>query len=277
MMNIACHAWAFNDRSLEEAIGTIARLGFRNIDLGSGPHIDLERAASQPGQEAQHIRDLLETYQLQLTDLYLMLPYINAADSSRRSAQVALFQRLLPFALALGTPGITISPGILHDDGPDHALARSLPALLQMSQEAEDTDLRLSFEPHMDSAVTEPEAVLMIAESVPGLSITLDYAHMIVQGFTLGDVTPLLEHTAHVHVRQSVKGRLQTPFDQGRVDLGLMLRDLAAADYHGVLTVEYMTTVGWHGMMPVNISQETVNTRNALRETRDQVLAEREG
>jgi sugar phosphate isomerase/epimerase len=275
MMNIACHAWAFNDRSLEEAIGTIARLGFRNIDLGSGPHLDLERAASQPGPEAQRIRNLLDAYQLQLTDLYLMLPYINARDSERRAAQLTLFQRLLPFALALGTPGITISPGILHDDGPEHALARSLPALMQMSQEAEDTDLRLSFEPHMDSAITEPEAVLMIAESVPGLSITLDYAHMIVQGFTLGDVTPLLDYTGHVHIRQAVKGRLQTPYDQGRVDLGLLLRDLAAVGYTGALTVEYATTVGWHGMMPVNISQETVNTRNALRENRDLVLEER--
>jgi hypothetical protein len=56
-----------------------------------------------------------------------------------------------------------------------------------------------------------------------------------------------------------------------------MLRDLAAVGYTGALTVEYMTTVGWHGMMPVNISQETVNTRNALRDQRDQVLEERQG
>lgn len=275
-MQIACHAWAYNDRPLEEAIATIARLGFQNIDLGSGPHLDLEKAALQPGAEAGRIRALLEEFHLNLTDLYLLLPYINAPDPKRRTAQLALFERLIPFALALGTDGITVSPGILHPDGAEHSLARSIPALMQMSQAMEDTDLRFSFEPHMDSPVTTPAQVVMIVECVPGLSLNLDYAHFIVQGYTLGDLMPLLPHAAHVHVRQAVKGRLQTPYDQGRLDLQVMMHDLANADYHGVLTVEYMTTVGWHGMMPVNITQETVKTRDALREIRQQLAEAQE-
>ncbi|HLA43628.1 MAG TPA: TIM barrel protein, partial [Aggregatilineales bacterium] len=156
-MEIACHAWAYNDRSLEEAVGTIARLGFRNIDLGSGPHLDLDTAATQPARAARRVTSLLEMYHLELTDLYLMLPYINAPEENRRRAQIALFERLLPFAISLGTPGITISPGIQHPDGAEHSLARSLPALIHMSRIVEDTDLRLSYEPHMDSAVMKPE------------------------------------------------------------------------------------------------------------------------
>jgi sugar phosphate isomerase/epimerase len=234
MLQIACHAWAYNNRPLEEAIGTIARLGFRHIDLGSGPHLDPERAATQPNAEAQRIRGLLEANNLILTDLYLMLPYINAPEPRRRAGQIALFERLLPFALALGTPGITISPGIYHADGQQHAFARSIPALLHMSQIAEDTDIRLSFEAHMDSSATTPEQAATLLECVPGLSLTLDYAHFFVQGYSLGELAPLLPYTAHVHVRQAVKGRLQTPFDQGRLDLSLLMRDLHTADYRGV-------------------------------------------
>jgi sugar phosphate isomerase/epimerase len=271
MIEIACHAWAYNDKPFEEAVGTIARLGFRNIDLGSGPHLDLEKAAAKPGAEANRLKGELEKYNLKLTDIYFMLPYINSPDPRRRAAQLSLFERLIPFALALGAPGITISPGILHPDGAAHSLSRSLPALMQMSQVTEDTDLRLSFEPHMDSSVTTPDNALLVAQAVPGISISLDYAHFIVQGYTLGELAALLPYTAHVHIRQAVKGRLQTPYEQGRIDLGLMLRDLAAADYHGVLTVEYMTTAGWHGMMPVNITQETVKTRDAIRKNRTQL------
>lgn len=273
MLQIACHSWAFNDRNLEEAAGTIARLGFRYLDLGSGPHLDLEAAAEYPEKTAQHIREVLSVLNLSLTDLYLNLPYINSADEEDRQIQLGLFTRLIPFALAVGTPGITISPGILHPDGDEHSLARSIPALLEMSQAIEDTDLRLSYEPHLDSPITTPEKALHIVECVPGLSLSLDYAHFIAQGFTLGDLTPLLPHTAHVHLRQAVKGRLQTPFDAGRIDLAMLMNDLDLADYHGILTIEYMTLVGWHGLMDVNIPQETVKTRDALRTIRTQRAA----
>ncbi len=265
MIKIACHAWAYNDRPLEDALGTIARLGFRYVDLGTGPHFNTDTAATQPNAEAKSIRKLLKRYNLELTDLYLMLPYINAPDPARRDAQIALFERLVPFALALGTPGITISPGIVHPDGGEHALARSIPALMRMNEIIEDVDIRLSYEPHMDSPITTPENAILALEAVPGLSLSLDYAHFIVQGFSLGDLTPLLPHTAHVQLRQAVKGRLQTPYSQGRIDLGLLLRDLHAADYRGVVSIEYMNTVGWHGMMALNITQETVRTRDALR------------
>lgn len=268
MIELACHIWAYNDRPLEEAVGTIARMGFRNIDLGSGAHLDLETAAAHPGTEARRLREVLRDFNLSLTDLYLNLPYINDPDPEKRAEQIDLFERLLPFALALGTPGITISPGILHDDGQEHSLARAIPSLLRLVQAAVDSDLRISFEPHMDSAVTTPADVLLLVEAVPGLSLTLDYAHFIVQGIQLKDIKPLLPHAAHVHIRQAVKGRLQTAFAQGRIDLKVMMQDLHEADFHGTVTVEYMTSTGWHGTMPVSIGLETVKTRDTLRELR---------
>lgn len=273
MMEFACHAWAFTDRSLEEMLGTVARLGFRNVDLASGPHLDFESAASQPGAVAQYIRSLLQFYNLNVTDLYLMLPYINSPGPEQREEQIDLFKKLLPFASALGTPGITISPGIQHKDGADHALARSIPALLEIVQAT--GDLRISFEPHVDSAVMSPEQVLLVVEAVPGLSITLDYAHFIVQGYTLDDIRPLLQHTSHIQIRQAVKGRLQTPFEQGRIDFHALMLDLAKEDYHGGISIEYMTAVGWHGMMSVSAPREIVKTRDSLRQIRAELVRQK--
>ena len=268
-MPIACHAWAYNNLPLEEAMGTIARLGFRYIDLGSGPHLDVNRAAAKPEAEAAAIRHLLERFSLILTDLYLLLPHINSPEPTQRDAQIALFERLVPFAAALGTPGITISPGIIQkEDGPDHSLARSIPALLRMLQAAEDTDLRISFEPHLDSAAQKPEQALLLLHAVPGLSITLDYAHFVCQGAAKRDIGPLMEHVAHVHIRQAKHSVLQTAHSEGAIDLQQLLQDLHDAGYRGVLTVEYMTTFGWHGMKKISISAETVRTRDALRAAR---------
>ena len=39
----------------------------------------------------------------------------------------------------------------------------------------------------------------------------------------------------------------------------------------GALTIEYMTTFGWHNMQRVNISRETIHTRDAVRAIRDRL------
>ncbi|MBI5957139.1 MAG: sugar phosphate isomerase/epimerase [Chloroflexi bacterium] len=267
-MRIACHAWAYNNLPLEEAVGTIARLGFRYIDLGTGPHLDAARAAAQPEAEAATILKLLKQFDLVLTDLYLMLPLINAADPAQRETQISLFERLIPFAAALGTPGVTISPGLIQKDGADHSLARAIPALLRMLQSAEDTDLRISFEPHMDSVAQKPEQARLLLEAVPGLSITLDYSHFICQGIVRREIEPLMEYVAHVQVRQAKRGVLQTAYDDGTLNIPELLQDLHNTGYRGALTVEYMTTFGWHKMKEVKISTETVRTRDALRAAR---------
>jgi len=270
-MRIACHAWAYNTLPLEDAVGTIARLGFRYIDLGTGPHLDVGRAAAYPEAEAATILRLLEKFELTLTDLYLMLPHTNAPDPVQRETQLTLFGRLIPFAVALGTPGITVSPGLVHKDGPDHSLARAIPALLKMLQAAEDTDLRISFEPHLDSVAQKPEQAHLLIEAVPGLSITLDYAHFICQGTVRREVEPLMEHVAHVHIRQAKRNVLQTRHDDGTMNIQQLLQDLQNVGYRGALTVEYMTTFGWHGMKEISISSETVRTRDVLRAARGQL------
>ncbi len=272
-LHLACHAWAYNNLPLEEAVGTIARLGFRYIDLGSGPHLDVRHAAEHPQAAADRILSLLSAFDLQIADLYLLLPHINAPDPARREAHLALFRRLVPFAVALGTPGITITPGVLQPDGPAHSLARSVPALLRMVADVEDTELRLSFEPHMGSVASRPEQALLLLEAVPGLSVTLDYAHFAAQGIVRREILPLLEHVAHVHVRQARRGQLQTAHDMGTIDLIQLVEDLYRANYRGALTVEYMTTFGWYGMQEISITRETVRTRDVLRIARADVQA----
>jgi sugar phosphate isomerase/epimerase len=140
-----------------------------------------------------------------------------------------------------------------------------------MLQAAEDTDLRISFEPHMDSVAQKPDQALLLLGAVPGLSITLDYAHFVCQGIVRREIEPLMEHVAHVQVRQAKRGVLQMAHNEGTVNLQQLVQDLHDAGYRGALAIEYMTTFGWHGMKKVSISTETVRTRDALRVARDRI------
>ncbi len=272
MLEFACHTWAFNDLTLPEALGTIARLGFRYVDIGSGANFNAARAAANPKKAAAEINEDLRSFNLQLSDLYLMLPRISLADEEKREKDLELYTTLLPFAAALHTPGITLSPGLVQaaDADPD-AQDRTIAALQQMVQQGQEVGLRVSIEPHLDSMAHTPEAALKLVNDVPGLEITLDWAHMICQGFSQDNLRPLLPHTRHVQMRQAAKGKLQTPLDKGQIDLQSVVMDLNAAGYSGVVCIEYMNTPGWHGMVAVDTLSESVRLRDTLRAARNSV------
>lgn len=269
MIEFSAHTWGFNDKPLPVALGTIARLGFRYVDIGSGPHLNTQRAANDPEAVAAEIRAELDAYHLKVSDLYLMLPRISVADETARKNDVAQFKALLPFAVALGTPGITVSPGVAQPKDAKATEKRVVAALRLMIRWARDAKLALSFEPHLDSVAHTPEDARRLVERVPELKITLDWAHLITQGMKPERAAPLLPFTRHIQVRQAAPRRMQTPFDQGVLDIDRVMALLLSAGYEGVVSVELMQTIGWHGAAEVNAIQEAIQLRDALRNSRD--------
>lgn len=268
MIEFACHTWAFNDLTLMEALGTIARLGFRYVDIGTGQNLNLQRG--DPRRMAAEIKGDLDAFNLRVSDLYLMLPRISLADEDKRQKDLDLYRALLPFATALGTPGITLSPGLVHPADDTEAHDRTIAALREMVNRGKDAGLRVSIEPHLDSMAATPDAALKLVEAVPGLELTVDWAHMICQGIKHEAVLSLMPHTRHVQVRQAAKNQLQTLFEKGKVDVNRVIVDLQTVNYSGAVCVEYMNTPGWHGMVAVDAVTESVKMRDALRTARDQ-------
>ncbi len=269
MLEFACHTWAFTDLTLPEALGTIARMGFRYVDIGSGSHLNTQRAADNPRKEAADIRTELDLFNLKVSDLYLLLPRISLADEPKRQKDIDLFKALIPFATALGTPGITLSSGMVHPADDQEAWDRTVAALREMVKAAQSARLRLSFEPHMDSMAQTPEQTLKLLKDVPGLALTLDWAQMVCQDVFHEDIAKLIPQAAHIQLRQAARAQLQTPFDRGRIDLKRLMTDLGKAKYPGLLCIEYMNTPGWHGMLPVNALQECTRMRDELKKLRD--------
>jgi sugar phosphate isomerase/epimerase len=269
MLEFGCHTWALNDLTLPEALGTIARLGFRYVDIGSGPHLNTTRAAENPTGLAAEIRADLELFNLQLSDLYLLHPRISLADESKRQNDIDLFKALLPFAVALKTPGITLSPGLTHPAEDVEAHDRTVAALREMVKAAAAVKLPLSIEPHMDSMAQTPEQTLKLLNEVPGLKLTLDWAQFVCQDVFFDDIAALIPQARHIQLRQAARAQLQLPLERGRIDLKKLVKALAAAAYGGVLSIEFMNQPGWHGMETVNPIAEAVKLRDALRTARD--------
>ncbi|MCA9914672.1 MAG: sugar phosphate isomerase/epimerase [Anaerolineae bacterium] len=270
-MEITCHSWAFNDLTLPEALGTIARLGFRYVDLGTGPHLNPARAANPQTRQAvlRELRGDLEMFNLKIADLYLMLPRISVNDEKKRSTDIMLFKAMLPFAQTIRVAGITVSPGLVHPEDDEEAWERTVTALREMLQAAQEAQIPLSVEPHLDSMASTPERALRLVEEIEGLQITLDIAHMACQGIRLKKFQDLLPHTRHVQIRQARRNKLQTAFDKGKIDLVEFFDALREVNYEGFLGIEYMQTVDWHGMQAVNSIVEVSRMRDELRTLRE--------
>lgn len=272
-MDFSCHTWAFNDLTLPEALGTIARMGFRYVDIGSGPHLNPARAAAATTrlEALTEIRDDLAMFNLKLADIYLLLPRISSDDEARRTADITLFKALLPFAKALGSPGITLSPGLMPspDSEDTGVFERTATVLRDMLAVAQKIEMPVSIEPHLDSIAPTPDLALKLIEAVPGLKITLDIAHQVCQKVKPAAMWSLLPHTRHVQIRQAKAKRLQTPFDKGAVDVSEVITTLRQANYQGFISVEYLQTVNWHGAMKVNSLTECLRMRDALKTARD--------
>lgn len=274
MLEFSCHTWAFSDLTLPEALGTIARMGFRYVDIGSGSNLNTQRAAENPQRAAVEIRADLDLFNLKLADLYLLLPRISLADEERRQKELEQFRALLPFAEALGAPGITLSPGLAHPAEDVEALDRVIVALREMLNLTKPLGLQLSIEPHMDSMAESPEVALKLIKEVPGLQLTLDWAQLVCQDIFHDDIIELIPHARHIQLRQAARAQLQTPFERGRIDIPRVVKDVLDAGYQGILCVEYMNTPGWHGMIAVNPLRECTRLRDALREARDNRLGQ---
>lgn len=272
-MEIAGHIWAFQDRSLPEALGTLARLGFRCVDLGIGSHLNAARAAHPQHRVtlAQEILEDLRTYKLRVTDFTLPLTRIAAADEEKRRTEIQLFKALLPLVKASGAPGITVSPGMkpAEDEDAEQVFERAAAALREMLDAARRFGLALSVEPHLDSLLLSVADVQRLLQAVPGIQITLDFAQMLALRIRLAELEPLLPQTRHVQFRPAAAGRLQVPLARSKLDVPATLALLRQANYVGALGLELLPPPIWGGPARYPMIAELLALRDAVRDARD--------
>ena len=124
--------------------------------------------------------------------------------------------------------------------------------------------MTLTVEPHVHSFTESPALVLDLLGRVPGLKLTLDYAHFVCLGYRQEEIDALAPHAAHVHLRQAKPGFLQTKGHEGTINMEAQLATLRDAGYAGHLSLEYVHQ-DYMGTLTDDVLTETIRLRDRVR------------
>ena len=174
-------------------------------------------------------------------------------------------RKVAKFCAAAGIASVFVLPGVCNPgQGRAQALAQSAASLAALLPIAEREGVTLTIEPHVHSFLESPALTLELLQKVPGLKLTLDYAHFVCLGHTQDAIDVLAPHAAHVHVRQARPGALQTKLSQGTINMAAMLGTLRDAGYAGWLSVEWVHQ-DYMDTLYDDVLTETIACRDLLR------------
>lgn len=267
-MKLSLTTWSLRGLTLQEAAGLSNLLGIGALDLGYfyKPGLDREALIADPDGTADRVLQL----GVALPNLYHLfggsLSDRNLADPRNRDRNEADFRQVVRFARRAGLGSVFVLPGVINP-GQDRAsaLAESAESLRRLVAISAPEGIQLTVEPHVHSYLESPTLVLDLLDRVPGLKLTLDYAHFACLGYRQEEIDGLVPHAAHVHLRQARAGVLQCKLALGTLNFGAMLGTLKAAGYDGYLSIEYVHQDYMDGQHD-DVLTETVDMRDCVRE-----------
>ena len=251
MIRIAGATFSFGDLTLEASADVLREIGFDLADVGAGwdnyHQIMPQEAVDDPEGQAERLRRVMDEHDLGISELFIMHfgKPINYPDPEVRAWTRGMFAGITTFAQKAGFESVMMIPGHVHDElgqTPQQALETSIEELRAMVAVAEEKDLQCNIEPCVGSIAEQPEDALKLLEAVPGLGLTLDYAHQVQLGLGHEEIEALHPHARHFHAKQSAPGAFQARPDEGVVDFGRIIRKLKADNYDGIVCVEFVTT-----------------------------------
>jgi sugar phosphate isomerase/epimerase len=266
-MKLSLTSWSFPACTLVEAWGITQAIGVGAIDIGLLHGATLERAAVLTAPEVA-ARSLLDQG-IRVANVYWLfgngLADRAVSDPAARAQNAADLEQVARFAKASGATSIFVLPGVMRPGLSQAALidqsATSLRALLPI---AAKHGVTLTVEPHIGGLLSTPALTLALLDQVPGLKLTLDYAHFICMGFTQDQIDPLAPYAAHLHMRQARPGALQAKWGEGTIDFGAMIACLRDCDYQGYLSIEYVHQ-DYMNTLSDDVLTETIRMRDLIR------------
>lgn len=275
MIRFSCADYSFPLLPRAKRLAILKLLGFSHVDLGLFErNSDLRPAqlAADPKSFTKQLKSELRDSELRVSDVFLQIglePSIAAANDPNpqvRTRNREMFQLALEFCSELGCDHLTGLPGVWHPEtaeADDPALAREEASWRQ--QEASRAGVKYAIEPHVGSICGDVASTRAFVDSVPGLTLTLDYGHFVAAGAQSDEVHSLLPFASHVHVRAGALGRLQALLSENTIDFEGMVRRLVELRYDRFLAVEYVWTE-WQGCNRADNISESILLRNRLEE-----------
>lgn len=248
MIRIAGATFSFGDLTLEQAAPVVADLGFDRVDVGAGwsnyHTVRPLEAIADPQGQADRVRRVTEAHGLALCELFVMQfeHPLTHPDPAVRAQTQARFEGIARFAAMAGFASAMMIPGAAGaGDSPAQAFDRSAAALRPMVEAAQALGLQCNIEPCAGSVAHHPDDAIRLVQAVPGLGLTVDYAHQVQLGLDADRIEALHPYARHFHAKQSAPGAFQARADEGVVDFARLIRRLHADGWEGDVCVEFVT------------------------------------
>ena len=288
-MHISCSDYTFPLLPRAKRFAMLELLGFRLVDIGlfeRNTGLRPAQLAADPKGFTRHLKCELRNTGLRVSDVFLQIgpePSIAAAndpDPRVRMRNRKVFLLALDLCSAFDCAHLTGLPGVRHPEVPeaeDLALAGEVAAWRQHA--AAGAGVKYAIEPHIGSICSDVASTRTFIESVPGLTLTLDYGHFVTAGTPCSEIHPLLPFASHLHARGGAPGQLQATVAENTIDFEGIVRRLRERKYRGCLAVEYVWSE-WGQCNRVDNVSETILLRQQLedliRKTRRQTRREEE-
>ncbi len=272
-LNLSCADFSFPLLSHDQALAVIALLGLRGADIGlfeGHGHLKPGGELLKPERNGATLKRRLVSHGLKAADIFLQLHAsfaefaVNHPDEKRRKFAREQFCRALDYANAAGSRHITVLPGVpFAGESRATSVRRSAEELAWRVAHARAAKLQLAVEPHTGSLIDTPERALDLAKRVPGLGVTLDYAHFTRAGISDARIAPLTEFATHLHARCARRRRLQAPLKENTIDFPGVVKALAKRKFTGWIALEYVR-LDWEHCDEVDVISESVQMKRLL-------------
>ncbi len=265
-MNVACSTTVFSKIPLEDALSRIAALGFSYVDLlmmENWAHINPSELAQDPLGHARRVMTLLRRYNLKAVALNGNVSGSLTASADEQVAQNLIEMRaLVDFSREIGAGVVVVQPGSAADEwGAEEAFQASAAVLREATAYAKSKGLMLAIEAHSGSLAERYNDAIRFVTEVPGLKIAYDPSHCIMADLGLEGSFVLLPNSAHIHLRNAVKGNFQAPMDKGDLDFMKVFEAIDASGYTGAISIEYLDNRDADVMNDVRILKNLLETR----------------
>jgi sugar phosphate isomerase/epimerase len=272
-LKLSCTDFSFPLLAHEQALAAIALLGFRGADIGlfeGHGHLKPSAELKKPTVSGAKLQRRLAAHGLVASDIFLQIHAgfvefaINHPEAKRRGFARDQFLRALDYAHAAGADHVTILPGVTFaGESRATSISRSADELNWRVAQAKASKLQLAVEPHVGSLTDTPERALDLVKRVPGLRVTLDYAHFTRAGISDARIEPLTKFATHLHARTARRGRLQAPLKENTINFPRVVKALAKQKFNGWIALEFVW-IDWEHCNEVDIISETLQLKNLL-------------